>query len=187
MIINNIIQEVLNVMLHESEKKAFETEKEVQGYILGYLRANERRFNLEIMREYPTEQKYKRGKDGVLYVDAHGKSGFVDIVLEQDGKSIGIEIEYPRGKGRDNPEYLASHMRNDCIKLTNEGFDEKISMIIIYQDPSLNQSQMMEIIKEYTGIKYIYIRMRRQVEYQSNDDLPYINWIAYPDGWIRFE
>ena len=116
-----IVQEVIDNIILESKKKAFTSEDDIQGYISGNLRYL-LEDNFEVIREFPTSKKYKRAKeDGILFEDARGKHGSIDLVIKKDGTPfVGIEVEYPRGRGLKNIQNFNSHLKNDILKLKNE-------------------------------------------------------------------
>jgi len=115
--ITKLLQEVIDNIILESKKKAFKSEDEIQGYISGNLRYL-LEDNFEVIREFPTSEKYKRAKDGILFKNVTGKHGFIDLVIKKNGFPLaGIEVEYPRGGGLKNIQNFTSHLKNDILKL----------------------------------------------------------------------
>ena len=86
----NIIHHTLINIITESSQKAFTSEDQIHGYMLGILR--EHAENYRLRREVPTSIPYTKNGDGTLK-KGKGRRGNIDLWLESDSCSIGIELE----------------------------------------------------------------------------------------------
>lgn len=178
-----IIQEIIGNIILESKKKAFKSEEEIQGYISGnlrYLLAD----NFELIREFPTSEKYKRAKeDGILFKDAKGRSGFIDLIIKIDGfPFIGIELRYPRGEGLKNIQNFISHLKNDILKLKNEPITFRYLLVFIYNDPPFEYQNAIKGLK-FDNIYFAYIRLCRRAELEGEKAVK--ESIIIPDNWLK--
>lgn len=181
--IQQIIQELIDNVILESKKKAFKSEEEIQGYISGnlrYLLAD----NFDLIRESPTSEKYKRAKDGILFKDAKGKHGFIDLVIKKDDfPFIGIEVEYPRGTGLKNIRNFSSHLKNDILKLNNEPtFTFRYLFVFIYNDPPFDYKNAIQSLK-FEEVYFAYVRLYRRDELEGGKAVK--ESILIPDNWIK--
>jgi hypothetical protein len=181
--IQKIIQELIDNVIRESKKKAFKSEEEIQGYFSGnlrYLLAD----NFEFIREFPTSENYKRAKDGILFKNAKGKHGFIDLVIKKDDfPFIGIELEYPRGEGLKNIQNFSSHLKNDILKLNNEPtFTFRYLFVFLYNDPPFDYRGAIYGLK-FDNIHFAYIRLHRRDELEGEKTVK--ESIIIPDNWLK--
>jgi len=187
-----IIQEIIDNIIFESKKKAFKSEEEIQGYFSGNLRYL-LEDNLELIREFPTSEKYKRAKDEILFEDAKGKHGFIDLVIkkpffqkESFTKEIfvGIELEYPRGAGLKNIQNFSSHLKNDLLKLKNEPITLRYLLVFIYNDPPFDYQNVIHGLK-FDDVNFAYIRLNRKEELELEEEKAVKESIIIPDNWLK--
>jgi len=179
-----IVQEVIDNIILESKKKAFKSEDEIRGYISGNLRYLFED-NFEVIREFPTSERYKRAKDGILFEDARGKHGFIDLVIKKDGTPfVGIEVEYPRGRGLKNIQNFNSHLKNDILKLKNEPITFRYLLVFIYNDPPFDYKNAIQSLK-LDDVNFAYLRLNRREELQGGKAVK--ESIIIPDDWIKIK
>jgi len=182
-----VIQYLLDKIIEESRMKAFTSEDQIHGYILGMLREKQKELHYVLKREVPTTHQYSKTEDGVLFINQTGKGrkkGNIDFWLESNQGQCGIELEYPRGQGRTNPEYFSAHIENDCIKLTNEKLDYRILLLFIYQDLPIGPNEIINIVKDYPEVMFICLRLRRQDEFRLEFS-SVLNYFTWPKDWIN--
>jgi len=148
---------ILSNLISESNRTAFRSEGQICGFIVG--RFEQPNQNVIIHREIPTPLKYK-SNEGDLIEDSAGKSGNIDLQIVRDKKSIYIELEYPRGTGRELVNF-SNHLKRDIKKL--ESLDEADSRIVIifdYQD--YENFDFKDVINQVigTGIRTHVIHVR---------------------------
>jgi hypothetical protein len=57
----------------------------------------------------------------------------------------------------------------------------------MYRNPPINLPDILEIIKKYNEIKFVYLRLRRQDEFRFENDLPIPEFYVFPKNWIQIE
>jgi hypothetical protein len=150
--IPSFIMGLINAIEIQSESRAFRSEVELQGFAFAFLS----RLADRAEWDRPTTLKYRRGSDHRIRPDERGRRGLMDLVITHDGRKAGLEMEYPRGKGRD-PELMNAHFANDCMKLSNEGdLDERYLLVFTYR--ALNGIDFQKHIAESgSDIRFILI------------------------------
>jgi len=177
-----IIQEIIDNIIFESKKKAFKSEEEIQGYFSGNLRYL-LEDNFELIREFPTSEKYKRAKDRILFEDTKGKHGFIDLVIKKDGfPFLGIELEYPRGTGLKNIQNFISHLKNDILKLKNDTITFRYLFVFLYNDPPFDYKSKIQDLK-FDVVHFACIRLCRRDELEGEKAVK--ESIIIPDNWIK--
>ena len=177
--IKKSIPKIIENITLESGKKAFKSEDEIQGYILGSFTYLLPAWN--ICRECHTKNKYKKDSQGCLFPDIKGKSGKIDFTINKDDIRIGIEIEYPRGKGRIKNNFI-SHIKNDSIKLQHE-MDLKLRYILVflYHDLEFNYKEEIQNI-QFNDVFFSYVRLYKRGENKSCKSVKEI--IKIPENWF---
>lgn len=152
--LQELVRLSIKSLIEEACLHPFDNEIEVHGYLRCLLRSNMRKLNIElpIEHEYKTHLFYHRESninDGFLYHSVKynsliqnrrkPKRGQIDLALlhpndyisfqyqEHRVKQalIGIELQLPRGKGRNEAKFK-KHVIVDCKKLTDT--DNKIDL-----------------------------------------------------------
>jgi len=151
------LEEVLSTIITESNRTAFRSEGQICGFIVG--RFEQPYQNVIINREIPTPLKYK-SNEGDLIEDPAGKSGNIDLQIVRDKKSIYIELEYPRGTGRELVNF-SNHLKRDIKKL--ESLDEADSRnVLIFDYQDYENFDYKDVINQVisTGIRTRVIHVR---------------------------
>jgi hypothetical protein len=174
-----LIPKIIKNITSESGEKAFKSEHEIQGYMLGtfrYLLSD-----WEICREKPSESRYKKNGQGCLILDVKGKHGYIDFVLIKDDIRIGIEVEYPRGEGLKINNFI-SHIINDNFKLQNEkDLTLRYILVFLYNDPEFNFRNEINNI-HLKDVFFAYMRLNKRGEITSGKLVKEI--IKIPENWI---
>lgn len=176
---NKLIPKIIENIVSESEQKAFRSEGEIQGYLLGTFR-----YLLpdwEICREYSSTSRYKKDSQGYLILDSKGKHGYIDFVLIKDKIRMGIEVEYPRGKGLQKNNFI-SHINNDNFKLLNEkNLTLRYVLVFLYNDPEFNYRKEISKI-EFENVFFSYIRLNKKAENKNKNNVK--ETIIIPNNWF---
>lgn len=178
------IRSTMQSMIHRSRHGAFRSEDQIQGYFEG--RAKDLLpAECEYVAERRTTTKYVR-KLGCLEKSERGRQGRFDAVVKSpSGRTAGIEIQYPRGKGITDRSLFISHVKNDIRKLVDEkDLDERYLLVFTYND--LPDEGGLEKLADDAGtVNLCRIRLAKQAEDARTK--PVVDVLTVPRGWISFD
>ncbi len=134
---------IFSTLVSESNRTAFRSEGQICGFIVGRFEQPDQ--NVIINREIPTPLKYK-SKEGELFEDPCGTFGHIDLQIVRNNKKIYIELEYPRGTGREIVNF-SNHLKRDIQKL--ESFsDAEYRFVLIFDYKDYENFDFKDTIKQ---------------------------------------
>ncbi len=178
----------INKLKEEAILQPFDNEMIMHGFLKCILRNNMQKFIIPIQHEYKTHLFYHREKeinDGFSYRSEtynsllqsgdRPKRGQIDFALLNPDNSlipfdydkrvrkaiVGIELQYPRGEGKNEIEFK-EHIINDCKKLTDteNRIDLKYLICIVYGSLNFDALQFFDDeISRYKDLNFAYFNI----------------------------
>ena len=180
---DSVLVGAMSRLLDHSKSYSLRSEDEVRGFLVANLMRDIPSL-WKLIQEMPTEAKYKRSGNSLIETSP-GRSGRIDIVIRATGgKSAGIEIEYPRGKGLKDRDTFISHLRNDLLKLGNErSFLRRYLIVFLYGDPPVDRREIeASLAPETEKTKVAILRMAKAS--QRRESHPLIWSTEMPARWL---
>lgn len=187
-ICGKMVRGSLSKLVDESRRHTFRSEGEVQGYFVATLQDALSSLPLyKCQWGLRTDKPYVRNSTSHLEegMNGDGRKGYVDVaILSDDRKIVGIEMEYPRGIGLAAISSFDMHIRNDLKKLNDLELDEKYFVMIVYNDPQIDDlpAHLEDLLAGNEDIKFIYMRFNSSAERRKKNS-PIFN-IQRPAKWF---
>jgi len=122
------VNEMVMTIISESSRTAFRSEGQISGFIVGRFVREDK--GVIINSEVTTPIKY-RAENGLLRENPEGRYGDIDLqIILNDTDKIYLELEYPRGTGREQVNFK-NHIQRDLIKL-NAVKDSVLTSVLIF-------------------------------------------------------
>ena len=183
--VERFIVETIGLIVERSRNNSFRSEDQIHGYFEGRAKEALEPIGYEYLTETPTTVKYKRNAGGYLEPSDKGRPGRLDAVAKCDSAlPVGIEMQYPRGKGRTEPDIFMSHICNDVLKLKNERLSGRYLLIFSYHNLPSGVT-VDDVVAKARGVNLCYLRMHKKKD-RAVDGHAWDAWCE-PPGWVAIE